>query len=74
MFILDDKLMEIVPQEVSTDSSSVPIIYSEERTLGPLLAFEVLRFRFHDVQNDGNTIFVVISNNALICVGTIPRY
>lgn len=66
--------MKIVPEEVCTDSSSVAIIDAEERTLGPLLALEVLRFWFHNVQNNGYTILVVISHDALICVRAISGY
>mmetsp|Transcript_41369 Transcript_41369/g.63058 ORF Transcript_41369/g.63058 Transcript_41369/m.63058 type:complete len:216 (-) Transcript_41369:3213-3860(-) len=49
IIILYNELMEVVPKEISTDCSSMPIINSEERALRPLLVLIVLRLRLHDI-------------------------
>jgi hypothetical protein len=73
MFVLYNKLVEIVPKEVSTDGPSMSIIDTEKRALGPLLAFKVLRFRLHNVQNNGNPVLIIISHDTLVGVGAVAR-
>ena len=42
------------------------IKHSEKCTLGPVIAF-LIRW-FHNIQDNWNSIFIVISNNSLICI------
>ena len=64
--------MQIVSQEISAWVSTVAIKDTEESAFGPVFAF--LRGWFHYVQNDGDSIFIVISNDSLVCVCSISRY
>ena len=45
------------------------IIHSKKRAPGPELSF--FKFRFDDVKDNGNTIFIVISNYTLVGVSSI---
>ena len=71
VLIFDDELMQIVSQEISAYSSSMPVIDAEEGALWPLLALIVLRLWLHDVENDGDSVFVVVSDDTLIGIGSI---
>lgn len=64
--------MEIISQKVSTYSTSMSIIDTKKRALRPLLALIILGLRFHYVQNNSHSIFIIISNNSLVCICAIP--
>ena len=55
--------MQIVPEVVSAVGSAVPVEHSEVGYFFPLSAV----LRLGDVQNDGHTILIVVSDGALIC-------
>ena len=63
--------MQIVSQKVSTHRSTVPIIDPEKRTFRPALRFIILRLWLHDIKYNGYSIFIIVSNNTLVGVGTI---
>ena len=63
--------MQVVPQKISTNGSTMAIINSEETTLGPLLILVSLGLRFHNIENNGDPILIVISNNTLVGIGTV---
>jgi hypothetical protein len=50
----------------------VSIINSKERTLRPFFVFPV--FGLDNVENYGNTIFIVISYKTLVCVSSISSH
>ena len=63
--------MKIVSQIVSTSCSSVSVKYSEEANLRPLDIEMSLTFWFENIENDGNSVFVVFSNDTLIRICSI---
>lgn len=71
VLVLDNKLMEVVSEEVSTDVAAMTIIDAEEGALRPFCPRELLRLRFHNVQDDRYSIFIVVTNDTLIRIGTI---
>ena len=73
MLVLDNELMQIVPKEVSANSTTVAIVDSEKRAFWPVLRFKILWFRFHDVENDSNSILIIVPYNTLIGICSIPR-
>ena len=46
------------------------IIDSEEGSLWPIFHFGLIRW-FHDIEDNGNSIFIVIPHYALVCVGSV---
>ena len=64
-----DKLMQIVSQKISTWSSPVSIKHPKERTFRPIITF--LNWRFHDIEYDRYSIFVIVSYDSLVCVCSI---
>ena len=63
--------MEVVSKEISANMSSMAIIDAKEGAFWPLTTSELLRLWFHYIQDNGNSVFVVISNDALVCVCTV---
>ncbi len=61
--------MELVSQVVGTSRATMAVIDSKERTTRPVSC--LLKLRLDYVQNDWYSIFVVISNNALVSVSSI---
>jgi len=47
------------------------IEHSEKADLGPLYVEVLLRFWFEDIQNDRNSVLVVVSNYTLVGVCSI---
>ena len=50
------------------------IIDTKEGALGPLLALIVLRFRLHNIEDNCYPIFIIVSYNTLISIGTIASH
>jgi hypothetical protein len=69
--ISNDKLVKVVTEEVGTRVTSMTVENAEEGTFWPVIAF--LARRFHNVQNDGYSILIVVSDDALVCVCCIAR-
>lgn len=65
-------MVEVVSQELSTGTASVPIVHSEEGTCWPRLVLSMLRF--HNVQDYRNSVFVVIAYEALVGVGCVGSH
>lgn len=74
VLVLDYKLMQIVTQEVRAHGAAVTVVYTEEGAFRPLLVLVVLRLRLHNVQDDGDAIFVVVANDALVRVSSVARH
>ena len=53
--------MQVVSQEVSAHVAAMPIVNAEEGAMRPFLVTVGLLLWFVDVQDNCNTIFVVIS-------------
>jgi uncharacterized membrane protein YhaH (DUF805 family) len=69
--ISNNKLVKIVTEEVGTGVTSMTVENAEEGTFWPVIAFLVRRF--HNVQNDGYSILIVVSDDALVSVCCISR-
>ena len=59
--------MEVIFQEVCTRASSVPIVNRKERAFRPILHWFSLLWPDY-IENDRHSIFIVISNNPLVCI------
>lgn len=62
--LLDDEVVQLVPEEFRASVSSVPIVHTKETALGPLLILPVSWLR--DIQNDRHSVLVVVSDETLI--------
>ena len=69
IFIPDNKLMKLISKIISTSSSTMAIIDREEGAPWPF--FDLFKLWFNDIQNDWNSIFIVISDNSLMGIGWI---
>lgn len=72
LLVLDDELMQVVSQEVGTGVATVTVKDAEEGALWPMLNVLLLRW-LHDVQDDAYSVFVVVTDDALVGVGCIPH-
>lgn len=71
VLVLDDELVEVVPEEVGTDMTTVSIVDPEEGAFWPLLPRKLFRLRLHNVEDDGYSIFVIIPDDSLVCIGAV---
>lgn len=55
------ELMQIVSEKISASMSPMAIVNAKETTFGPLVGNPLI-FWTHNVQNDRNTVLIVISN------------
>ena len=62
-------MVKVVAEEVCACMSTVAIENGKETALGPSVA--LLLGRLLNVQDDGNSVFVIITNYALIGIGSI---
>ena len=65
-------MVEVVSQELGTGTATVPIVDAEEGTRWPRFVLSMLRL--HYIEDDGNSVFVVITNQALVRVGGVGPY
>jgi len=63
--------VKVVTEVVRTGCATVAVEYTEEADLRPLDVEVLLALRLQDVEDDGDTIFVVVSDYALVCVGCV---
>jgi hypothetical protein len=67
--------MQIISQIVCTGRSSMTIKYTEKTDLWPLrIRCYLFSFRFQNIQDNWNSIFVVFSDDTLVCIGSIRFY
>lgn len=72
LLILDDKVVQIVAQVVRAGSPSVSIEDAKEANLGPFdTRWQLLVLWLEDVENDADSVLIVLSNDALVCVGGV---
>ena len=67
--MLDDELVQLIPEIVRTGCPTMPIIDSEEGATRPV--WGVLELGFYDIQDDGDTVLVVVPDNSLMSVRCI---
>ena len=61
--------MQVVSEELSASITSMAVIDSEEGALGPDFVLTVLWL--HDVEDDGDSVLVVIPDETLVSIGGI---
>ena len=72
LFILNNEVMQIVPKVVSTIRTTVSVENAKETDLGPFHPLgENLVPWLQNVQNDRDAVLVVLSNDALVCIGSV---
>ena len=64
--------MQIIPEEISTRRPSMSVIHCEEGAGGPVI--DLLETGLCDVQDDAHSVFVVVSEYALIRISRIRSY
>jgi hypothetical protein len=69
IWMLDYKLMQLVPEVVSTGRPTVTVIHSKERASWPI--WGIFEFGLDDIKDYRNTIFIVISDYTLMCIRCI---
>ena len=65
------ELMQIISKEISADMTSVSIIDAEEGALWPIFIWKLFAFWLHNVKNDCQSVFFVVSDDSLIRVGSV---
>ena len=68
--LVDNDQMELIFEEVGTGTTSMSIIDGEEGALRPILYIFPGAWPRH-VEYYGHSVFVVVSLDALMCVGSI---
>ena len=71
-WLFDDELVQVVSEEIRTAAASVAVEDAEKGALGPVLVLSASRLQ--DILDDGDTILVVVSNDALVGVGSISKH
>lgn len=69
--VSDDKLMQVVSQEVSAWIPTMAIEDAKESTLGPVVTF--FTGWLHNVKNNGHSVLVVIPDYTLISICCVTR-
>lgn len=64
--VLDDELVQLISEIVRTGCPTMPIIDSEEGATWPV--WGVLEFGFDDIQDDRDTVLVIVPDNPLMSV------
>jgi hypothetical protein len=63
--------MQIVSEIVGASGAAVAVENSKEAYLRPFYIYCCLIFRLQNIQNNRNSVFIIISNDALVGVGSI---
>lgn len=66
---LDNELVKIVSQEVGAGRTAVAIVDPEEGASRPLFVHAILRL--NNVEDDGDSVFIVVAYNSLVCVCSV---
>ena len=66
------KLMKLIPKIICTRCSTMPIIDCKERAPGPF--FNLFEFWFDYIQNNWNSIFIIVPDNSLMGIGWIAAH
>ena len=74
MLILHHKVVQIISQVVCTSCTTVAVKNSKEADLRPLDIQVCLALWLENVEDDGDAILVVLTNDALVCVGCVRFY
>jgi len=61
-----NELVQLVPEEISTSSTTMTIINSKEGASWPFV--NLLEFRFDNIQDNRNSIFIIVPYNTLMSI------
>jgi len=65
--------MEVVSKEVSARVSTMSVEDAEKGAFGPDVHV-FFGWRLHNIQNDADTVFVVVTDDSLVGVCSVPHY
>lgn len=68
LFVLNHKVVKVIAQIISTGRTTMAVEYSEEAYLRPLNIKVLLVLGLEDVEDNGHTVLVVVSDDSLIRV------
>lgn len=71
LLVLNNKVVQVVSQIIGTRGTTVSIEDSEETNLRPVDVKIGLVFGLQNVQDDRDAVFIVISDNTLVGIGSI---
>jgi len=71
VFVLHDEIVQVVSQVIGTGGASMAVENAEKADLGPLDVEVLLALWLEDVEDDGDTVFIVVSDDSLVCIGRI---
>lgn len=71
VLVLNNEVMKIVAKIVSAGSASMAVKNAKEANLGPLHGQVLLAFRFEDVEDNRYSVLIIVSNDALVCIGCV---
>lgn len=74
LFILNHKVMQVISKVVRTSRASMPVKYSKEADLWPLDVYICLVLWLKDVENDRDSILIIVSDDPLVGIGCIGFY
>ena len=63
--------MKVISKEVSAHIAAMAVVNSEKAALGPLLASILLRLWLHDIEDNGDSVFIVVPHDSLVGVSTV---
>lgn len=67
--LLNDNGVQMVFQEVSAQRTSMSVINGKKATFRP--SFGIFIFRPSHIQNDGDTVLIIVSLYSLMCIGCV---
>jgi len=70
VLVLDDELVQVVSEVLRAFRAPVPIIDPEIGAFGPVTEV-FLALGLHDVEDDGDPVFVVVANDALVRICSV---
>ena len=71
IFVLNNEVVQVVAQVVGTGRTAVAIKDTEEADLGPLDVKVLLALWLENVQNDRDSVLIVVSNDTLVSIGSV---
>jgi hypothetical protein len=72
VIVSHNQLMQLIPKKVSACSSSMSIIYCKETASRPLI--NLFKLWFNNIEYYAYSILIIVSNNALMGVGSIAAH
>ena len=71
ILILNDKIVQVVSQVVSACCTTMAIKDAKEADLGPLNIQILFALRLQNVENNGDSVLIIITNDTLISIGSV---